>query len=72
MGRSLDVGGHRVVPGVEISIVGRLWGKTLNQLGIDMLHNGRPSWVIWDFFLDAVAREQDTETVHNSQHKKAP
>jgi hypothetical protein len=51
IGRLLDVEVHRVVTGEGTSIVGRLWGKTLNQLGIDMLQNGRSTWVVWDSFL---------------------
>lgn len=37
--------------------VDKLRGKTLSQLGIDMLSDGRPVWVTWDAFLDGIAEE---------------
>lgn len=61
MGRLLDIEDHEGVTGEKTSMVGNLWGKTMSQLGIDVLQNGKPTWIIWDSFLDAVAREQDTE-----------
>jgi hypothetical protein len=33
-------------------------GKTLSQVGIDLLHDGKPIWVIWETFLDTLADEQ--------------
>jgi hypothetical protein len=59
MGRLLDIEDREPGNGEETSIVERLWGKTLSEMGIDVLQNGRPVWVIWDTFLDAVAREMD-------------
>jgi hypothetical protein len=59
MGRLLDIEDREAVNGEETSIVERLWGKTLSEMGIDVLQNGRPVWVIWDTFLDAVAHETD-------------
>jgi PAS domain-containing protein len=59
MGRLLDIEDHEGANADETSIVERLWGKSLSQMGIDVLQNGRPVWVIWDSFLDAIAREMD-------------
>lgn len=42
------------------SVVDRLRGQTLSQLGIDMLQDGRPVWVTWDAFLDSMADELGT------------
>jgi hypothetical protein len=59
MGRLLDIEYNECVDVEENSVVERLWGKTLGQIGIDVLQNGRPVWVMWDSFLDAIAREMD-------------
>ena len=37
--------------------VDRLQGQTLSQMGIDLLEEGRPVWVIWESFLDTIAEE---------------
>jgi PAS domain-containing protein len=37
------------------SALDRHRGQTLNQLGIDMLQDGRPVWVNWESFLDSLA-----------------
>lgn len=39
------------------SILERLRGQSLSQVGIDMLQDGRPVWVSWETFLDSVAYE---------------
>lgn len=68
MGRLLDVDDHSATNRDETSVVEKLWGKTLSQIGIDVLRNERPVCVIWDSFLDSIAHEQDpTEGV---THKK--
>jgi hypothetical protein len=59
MGRLLDIDDHSATNREETSIVEKLWGKTLGQIGIDVLRNERPVLVIWDAFLDAIALEQD-------------
>ena len=58
--------------GDTMSDDGRTWqddlkGKGLNQLGIDMLQDGRPVWVDWDAFLQAVADE--TGATHDVQEE---
>jgi hypothetical protein len=62
MGRLLNIQDYEGITGEETSIMGKLWGKTLSQLGIDVLQDGRPTWIIWDCFLDSIAGEQDNET----------
>ena len=62
MGRLLDIEVPEGVNDEETSIVEKLWGKTLSQIGIDVLQHGKPIWVIWDSFLDAIAREIDAES----------
>lgn len=56
MGRLLEIEHHE-----DVSPVEKLWGKTLSELGIDVLQNGRPTWITWNSFLDSIAREQGTE-----------
>lgn len=34
-----------------------LKGRTLNQMGVDMLQDGRPVWVVWDSFLESIAED---------------
>lgn len=36
------------------SLSDKLQGKTLSQLGIDMLQDGRPVWVKWESFMDGL------------------
>ncbi|OAA73852.1 autoinducer 2 sensor kinase/phosphatase luxQ [Cordyceps fumosorosea ARSEF 2679] len=35
----------------------RLRGQTLSQVGIDMLQDGKPVWVTWETFFDALVNE---------------
>jgi hypothetical protein len=43
----------------------KLKGKSLSQIGIDMLQDGRPVWVAWESFLDGVAEELGTHLDDN-------
>ncbi|CAG8952830.1 hypothetical protein HYFRA_00007543, partial [Hymenoscyphus fraxineus] len=43
------------------SIMQRLQGQTLNQLGIDMLQAGESVWVNWEAFLDGLADDLGAE-----------
>ncbi|KAL2210625.1 hypothetical protein CC79DRAFT_524736 [Sarocladium strictum] len=38
-------------------VLDQLRGQTLSQVGIDMLQDGRPVWLTWDTFLDAMVDE---------------
>lgn len=74
MGRLLDIEEHWGVEGEEQSTVEKLFGKTLSQIGIDVLQNGRPVWIIWDSFLDAIAQEleaaeNEVQAMEESQAK---
>jgi PAS domain-containing protein len=60
--------------GDTMSDDGKTWqddlkGKGLNQLGIDMLQDGRPVWVDWDSFLQAIA--DDTGEILDAKEEKA-
>ncbi|KAL2063438.1 hypothetical protein VTL71DRAFT_5243 [Oculimacula yallundae] len=56
-----------------MSITDKLRGQTLNQLGIDMLQEGRPVWVTWDTFLNSVAEDVGQHSVEDwhSTHSEA-
>ncbi|OWP04389.1 hypothetical protein B2J93_7932 [Marssonina coronariae] len=49
------------------STLDKLKGQTLDQLGIDMLQDGRPVWVQWDSFLDSLASDMDQQMVADFQ-----
>ncbi|KAK0384148.1 hypothetical protein NLU13_8237 [Sarocladium strictum] len=56
MARMLDL----LPEGVEEDpsvILEKLRGQTLSQVGIDMLQDGRPVWLTWDTFFDAMVDE---------------
>ncbi|KAK0118097.1 hypothetical protein ONS95_012402 [Cadophora gregata] len=59
MGRLLGIEDQDgdVVSDDGTSVSDKLRGQTLNQLGIDMLQEGRPIWVTWDTFLDGIAND---------------
>lgn len=67
MGRILGIEDQDgdVVSDDGISISNRLKGQTLNQLGIDMLQEGRPVWVTWDTFLDSIADDLGQQMVES-------
>lgn len=71
MGRLLDMEDQESATGEEISIVEQLWGKSLGQIGIDVLQNGRPVWVVWDLFLDAIASEMSPEEKPEAEKSEA-
>ncbi|XMA18471.1 hypothetical protein WAI453_011262 [Rhynchosporium graminicola] len=48
-----------------MSITDKLKGQTLNQLGIDMLQDGRPVWVTWDSFLNSIAEDVGQHVVRD-------
>ncbi|KAF4635155.1 hypothetical protein G7Y89_g2948 [Cudoniella acicularis] len=49
----------------------RLRGQTLNELGIDMLQDGRPVWVTWESFLDGLAGELGSHMEDNTYHQSS-
>ncbi|KAH7319265.1 hypothetical protein BKA65DRAFT_409056 [Rhexocercosporidium sp. MPI-PUGE-AT-0058] len=48
-----------------MSVSDKLKGQTLNQLGIDMLQDGRPVWVTWDSFLNSIAEDIGQQLVED-------
>ena len=57
MSRLLDIEDQEGINDEEALTVKSLRGKSLSQMGIDLLQNGRPVWVIWDTLLEAIAGE---------------
>lgn len=46
------------MPGDDrISALHKLRGQTLSQLGIALLQDGRPVWVVWESFLDGIGEK---------------
>ena len=43
------------------SVLERLRGQSLSQVGIDMIQDGRPVWVAWEAFLDSLVIETDSK-----------
>ena len=56
-----------------ISATDILYGRTLGQLGLDLLQNGSPVFIAWENFLDTViddaARLQCSQTALNKWHR---
>jgi len=47
-------------------VVDKLRGKTLSQVGVDLVNEGKPIWISWDAFFDELAAEQEVSTAINS------
>ncbi|KAL9111393.1 MAG: hypothetical protein Q9227_004270 [Pyrenula ochraceoflavens] len=45
-----------------------LRGKSLSQIGIDMMEDGEPVWVSWDKFLDNLVGKTEDERYHAIKH----
>jgi hypothetical protein len=71
MGRLLDVEDKETATGEQTSIVEQLWGKTLGQIGIDVLQNCTPVGVVWDIFLEAIASDMSTEEKPEAEKPEA-
>ncbi|PVH76406.1 hypothetical protein DL98DRAFT_425692, partial [Cadophora sp. DSE1049] len=67
MGRLLGIEDQDgdVVSDDGMSILDKLRGQTLNQLGIDMLQEGRPVWVTWDTFLNSITDDLGQQMVES-------
>ncbi|WPH02500.1 two-component system protein a [Acrodontium crateriforme] len=56
-----------------VSATDTLYGRTLSQLGLDLLQNGNPVFIAWENFLDTLvddaARLQCSETALNRCHR---
>ncbi|KPI36171.1 Two-component system protein A [Cyphellophora attinorum] len=59
MGRLLGLRLDDTAEGPEQSITDVLKGRTLSQIGIDMLSDGVPVWVSWEKFLDTLTAALD-------------
>lgn len=44
----------------QVSVMERLKGQTLSQVGIDMIQDGRPVWITWENFLDSLVQDMGT------------
>lgn len=49
------------------NVLDQLKGQSLSQVGIDMIQRGRPVWIAWDAFLDAVRDDQLCDTHPNDE-----
>jgi len=67
MGRLFGLVGHSLEGGdeqEECSSAGDLLlGKSINQIGVDIVQDGQRIWVGWEKFLDSLAQEVDRDTV---------
>lgn len=58
MGRLLGMAPELAEEREEVpSVMDRLRGQTLSQVGVDMLQDGRPIWINWEHFLDSMIPE---------------
>ncbi|CAJ2500689.1 Uu.00g035420.m01.CDS01 [Anthostomella pinea] len=44
----------------------QLRGQTLSQVGVDVIHNGKPVWIAWDSFLDGLVVEMGSRQTDNA------
>lgn len=58
MGKMLGMVGDSPPPMDDPAVISEsLRGQTLSQIGIDMVQDGRPVWVSWEYFLDELVLE---------------
>ncbi|KAI1655311.1 hypothetical protein F4813DRAFT_391733 [Daldinia decipiens] len=58
MGKMLGMVGDSPPPMDDPAVISEsLRGQTLSQIGIDMVQDGRPVWVSWEYFLDELIFE---------------
>lgn len=73
MGRLLGITSEDADDAEEMTACDHLRGQTLSQVGIDMLQEGKPVWITWEVFLDAVAAEMAPQAAFDAQqHQGQP
>ncbi|CCE35215.1 related to histidine kinase [Claviceps purpurea 20.1] len=60
MGRMMGLSLETPSDGAPATAFEQLRGKSLSQVGIDMLQNGHPVWITWDTFLDGLLQDVST------------
>ncbi|KAG6009161.1 hypothetical protein E4U21_003231 [Claviceps maximensis] len=60
MGRMMGLFSETTSHEASTTAVDQLRGKSLSQVGIDMLQDGRPVWITWESFLDGLREEVGT------------
>ncbi|KAG5984906.1 hypothetical protein E4U55_002662 [Claviceps digitariae] len=58
MGRMMGLISETTSREASANAVDQLRGKSLSQVGIDMLQDGRPVWIAWEPFLDGIRYEE--------------
>ncbi|KAK6948868.1 hypothetical protein Daesc_008939 [Daldinia eschscholtzii] len=72
MGRMLGMVGDSPPPMDDPAVICEsLRGQTLSQIGIDMVQDGRPVWVSWEYFLDELVLEMGTKQAKESPMSQA-
>jgi PAS domain S-box-containing protein len=41
----------------QVSVADQIRGQTLSQVGIDLLQDGQPVWMVWESFLDSLVND---------------
>lgn len=67
MGRLLGLDSCRDDSNEDVSPTQILTGKSLSQVGIDIVQDGRVLWVTWDHFLDDLEHERNIPEENDSQ-----
>ncbi|KAG5992270.1 hypothetical protein E4U52_002926 [Claviceps spartinae] len=60
MGRMMGLSLETSSDGAPVAAFEQLRGKSLSQVGIDMLQNGHPVWITWETFLDGLLQDAST------------
>ncbi|KAG6226021.1 hypothetical protein E4U26_002635 [Claviceps purpurea] len=72
MGRMMGLSLETSSDGAPATAFEQLRGKSLSQVGIDMLQNGHPVWITWDTFLDGLLQDISTRpTVSDTQQPES-
>ena len=72
MGRLLGLGVYADAEDSDEPVSDVLKGRTLSQIGIDMLSDGVPVWVSWEKFLDTLTADADDEESGYSSGEMTP
>ncbi|KAG5999906.1 hypothetical protein E4U54_001617 [Claviceps lovelessii] len=71
MGRMTGLISETTSHEASAAAVDQLRGKSLSQVGIDMLQDGRPVWITWESFLDGLRQEVGTRPpIFNAQQSQ--
>ncbi|KAI1464402.1 uncharacterized protein F4812DRAFT_210785 [Daldinia caldariorum] len=72
MGKMLGMVPDSLLPMDDPAVICEsLRGQTLSQIGIDMVQDGRPVWVSWEYFLDELVLEMGAKHAKESSMSQA-